>query len=31
MDALAGGGRYSAILWVKARDLKKAAAVLGAV
>jgi hypothetical protein len=31
MDALAGGGRYSAILWVKARDVKKAAAVLGAV
>ena len=31
MDAPAGGGRYSAILWVKARDVKKAAAVLGAV
>ena len=32
MDAVAppGGGRYAAILWVKARDVKKAAAVLGA-
>jgi len=29
MDAIAGGGRYAAILWVKARDVKKAAAVLG--
>ena len=31
MDALAGGGRYAAILWVKPRDVKKTAAVLGAV
>ena len=31
MDALAGAGRYAAILWVKARDVKKAAGVLGAV
>jgi hypothetical protein len=31
MDAVAaGGGRYAAILWVKPRDVKKAAAVLGA-
>jgi hypothetical protein len=32
MDAVAppGSGRYAAILWVKARDVKKAAAVLGA-
>jgi len=29
LDAIAGGGRYAAILWVKARDVKKAAAVLG--
>jgi len=31
MDAVAssGGGRYTAILWVKARDVKKAAGVLG--
>lgn len=27
----AGPGRYGAILWVKARDLKKAAAALGAM
>jgi hypothetical protein len=26
-----GGGRYAAILWVKARDVKKAATVLGAM
>jgi hypothetical protein len=31
MDALAGGGRYAAILWVKPRDVKKTAAVLGAM
>jgi hypothetical protein len=32
MDAVASGsGRYTAILWVKARDVKKAAGVLGAV
>ena len=32
LDAVASpGGRYTAILWVKARDVKKAAAVLGAV
>ena len=32
MDAVAvGGGRYGAILWVKARDVKKAASVLGAM
>ena len=32
MDAVASSaGRYTAILWVKARDVKKAAAVLGAV
>jgi hypothetical protein len=31
MDALAGGGRYAAILWVKPRDVKKTATVLGAV
>lgn len=32
MDAMAAGvGRYAAILWVKPRDVKKAAAVLGAV
>jgi len=30
MDAIAGGGRYTAILWVKSRDVKKAALVLGA-
>jgi len=31
LDAVAAsGGRYAAILWVKARDVKKAAAVLGA-
>jgi hypothetical protein len=31
MDAVAaGGGRYGAILWVKPRDVKKAAAILGA-
>ena len=30
MDAIAGGGRYAAILWVKSRDVKKAASVLGA-
>jgi hypothetical protein len=31
LDAVASaGGRYAAILWVKARDVKKAAAVLGA-
>src|SRR4029453_7925075 len=32
MDAVAlpGGGRYAAILWVKARDVKKAAGALGA-
>jgi hypothetical protein len=30
MDAVAGGGRYAAILWVKPRDVKKAASVLGA-
>jgi len=32
MDAVAvGGGRYGAILWVKPRDVKKAAAILGAM
>jgi hypothetical protein len=31
MDALAGGGRYAAILWVKPRDVKRTASVLGAV
>ncbi len=32
MDGVAaGGGRYGAILWVKPRDVKKAAAVLGAM
>ncbi len=32
MDAVAaGGGRYGAILWVKPRDAKKAAAILGAM
>jgi hypothetical protein len=31
MDALAGGGRYAAILWVKPRDVKKTASVLGAM
>ena len=31
MDALAGGGRYAAILWVKPRDVKKTAGVLGAM
>jgi hypothetical protein len=31
MDALAGGGRYAAILWVKPRDVKKTASVLGAL
>ena len=32
MDAVASSaGRYTAILWVKARDVKKAVAVLGAV
>ena len=32
MDAVAvGGGRYGTILWVKARDVKKAASVLGAM
>jgi len=31
MDALASGGRYAAILWVKPRDVKKTASVLGAV
>ena len=32
MDAVAvGGGRYGALLWVKARDVKKAASVLGAM
>lgn len=32
MDAIAAGvGRYAAILWVKPRDVKKAAAVLGAM
>lgn len=31
VDAIAaGGGRYGAILWVKAADVKKAAKVLGA-
>ena len=30
LDAIAGGGRYAAILWVKPRDAKKAASVLGA-
>jgi hypothetical protein len=31
MDAVAAGaGRYAAILWVKPRDVKKAATVLGA-
>lgn len=31
VDAIAaGGGRYGAILWVKAADVKKAAEVLGA-
>ena len=31
MDAVAaGGGRYGAILWVNPRDVKKAAAILGA-
>ena len=29
--ACAGAGRYGAILWVKPRDVKKAAAVLGAM
>ena len=30
VDAVtAGGGRYGALLWVKPRDVKKAAAVLG--
>ena len=29
--ACAGAGRYGAILWVKPRDVKKAAAVLGAI
>jgi len=30
VDAVCGGmGRYGAILWVKSKDLKKAAAVLG--
>ncbi len=28
--ACAGGGRYGAILWVKPRDVRKAATVLGA-
>ena len=32
VDAVcAGAGRYGAILWVKPRDVKKAAAVLGAM
>ena len=32
MDAVAvGGGRYGAVVWVKARDVKKAASVLGAM
>lgn len=32
VDAVcAGGGRYGAILWVKPRDVKRAAAALGAV
>ena len=31
MDALAGGGRYAAILWVKPRDVRKTATVLGAM
>ena len=31
MDALAGGGRYAAILWVKPRDVRKTASVLGAM
>jgi hypothetical protein len=32
MDAVAaGGGRYGAILWVKPRDVKKTATVLGAI
>jgi hypothetical protein len=32
MDAVAAGdGRYGAIVWVKARDVKKAASVLGAM
>jgi len=32
MDAVApGGGRYAAILWVKPRDVKKTAGVLGAM
>jgi hypothetical protein len=32
MDAVAAGvGRYAAILWVKPRDMKNAAAVLGAM
>jgi hypothetical protein len=31
MDALAGRGRYAAILWVKPRDVKKTASVLGAM
>ena len=32
MDAVAvGGGRYGAILWVKPRDVKKVAAILGAM
>jgi len=32
MDAVAvGGGRYGALLWVKARDVKKAASALGAM
>jgi hypothetical protein len=30
MDALAGGGRYAAILWVKPRDVKRTASALGA-
>ena len=30
MDSLAGGGRYAAILWVKPRDVKRTASVLGA-
>ncbi len=31
MDAVAaGGGRYGAILWVNPRDVKRAAAILGA-
>jgi hypothetical protein len=31
MDALAGRGRYAAILWVKPRDVKKTASVLGSL